>query len=450
MKFLECFLVVLTVLLAFTGGTVRAATNFVTSAADDGSAGTLRTVITNSISGDTITFTSTLSGATILLTNASGELLLNNNLTIDGSALANGVSIDGNHAHRVFKITSGATVLLDSLTITNGYIANDFGGGIENYGGTLIINHCTVTGNSAYTGGGIESDGTTTVNQSTISANFGAISAGGIDIGDLEPVALNNSTVTGNSCAGNDGYNVGGIANRDATLTVDSCTIVSNFAPAVGFAGPGLGNAGGILNEAGFILFVTNSIVAGNDSGSGADIYNQSVIFCGGANIIQVVSNDNISGLGTVTGPAAITNTPLLAPLGNYGGPTKTMPPLPGSPAIDACTNGAPSFATDQRGYPRIVGLFADIGAVEGIYNPAGPGVLTVLTRPGNGTFVFGLTNLTDTSLTVLAATNLTTQTSNWTPIGLATENPVGSGNFQFTDPQASNSPQRFYRVRTP
>ena len=62
---------------------------------------------------------------------------------------------------------------------------------------------------------------------------------------------------------------------------------------------------------------------------------------------------------------------PLLAPLGNYGGLTETMVPLPGSPAIDAGSNllavdasGNP-LTIDQRGYPRIHNGTVDIGAVE-------------------------------------------------------------------------------------
>ena len=59
----------------------------------------------------------------------------------------------------------------------------------------------------------------------------------------------------------------------------------------------------------------------------------------------------------TITGPAPLTNAPNLAPLGNYGGPTQTMPPLPGSPAIDAGSNAATNtFATDQRGLPSVRG----------------------------------------------------------------------------------------------
>ena len=57
---------------------------------------------------------------------------------------------------------------------------------------------------------------------------------------------------------------------------------------------------------------------------------------------------------------------PGLAPLGNYGGPTETMALLPGSPAIDAGTNGISGFNipnTDQRGLPAVGGI--DIGSFE-------------------------------------------------------------------------------------
>ena len=54
---------------------------------------------------------------------------------------------------------------------------------------------------------------------------------------------------------------------------------------------------------------------------------------------------------------------PVLAPLGNYGGPTQTMALLPGSPAIDAGSSGAGIPATDQRGESRVGGV--DIGAFE-------------------------------------------------------------------------------------
>src|SRR5262249_54526085 len=61
----------------------------------------------------------------------------------------------------------------------------------------------------------------------------------------------------------------------------------------------------------------------------------------------------------------------LLGPLGSHGEPTQTVPPLPGSPAIDAgdaalAVDGqGRTLSTDQRGLARVVGTEVDIGAVE-------------------------------------------------------------------------------------
>ena len=77
-----------------------------------------------------------------------------------------------------------------------------------------------------------------------------------------------------------------------------------------------------------------------------------------GANIIQGVAI--ISGV-TESGPAALNADPLLAPLRNYGGLTKTMALKPGSPARNAAVDSVAKV--DQRGFP-IVGT-PDIGAYE-------------------------------------------------------------------------------------
>ena len=58
-----------------------------------------------------------------------------------------------------------------------------------------------------------------------------------------------------------------------------------------------------------------------------------------------------------------IGGNPMLAPLGNYGGPTQTMALLPGSPAINAGSPNGPS--TDQSGVSR--GSPPDIGACEDV-----------------------------------------------------------------------------------
>jgi hypothetical protein len=118
---------------------------------------------------------------------------------------------------------------------------------------------------------------------------------------------------------------------------------------------------------------------------------------------------------------------------------------LPGSPAIDGCTNGT-SFATDQRGNPRIIGAFADLGAVEGAFNPDFP--LINVTKLGSGNVQFGFSNLSGPSYIVLASTNVTAPLNTWSNLGAPVESPAGT--FQFTDLQATNYPQRFYRVSMP
>ncbi len=76
------------------------------------------------------------------------------------------------------------------------------------------------------------------------------------------------------------------------------------------------------------------------------------------------------------------------------------------------------------------------------------PFSLTGATRLADGTFQFSFTNLNGLSFTILDATNVSLPLSNWTVLGTATEAPPGQ--YQFTDPQATNSATRFYRVRSP
>jgi hypothetical protein len=73
---------------------------------------------------------------------------------------------------------------------------------------------------------------------------------------------------------------------------------------------------------------------------------------------------------------------------------------------------------------------------------------LTGVSFSGNGGFEFQFTNLAGASFTVLTSTNLTLPLSNWTVLSAITDSPPG--HYQFSDPQATNNPLRFYRVRSP
>ena len=124
-------------------------------------------------------------------------------------------------------------------------------------------------------------------------------------------------------------------------------------------------------------MTLTNNIIAGNTSGVSngmpvGDVANGSPgsISTTGVNFIG-----DIRGSGLAAGPTILTGNPLLAPLADNGGPTKTMALLPGSPAIDAAPV-IPGLDTDQRGFSRnrdgdsIAGAQPDIGAYEAQVGP--------------------------------------------------------------------------------
>ena len=470
--------------MLFLTGEASASAQVVTNSADSGP-GTLRSAITNAASGAVITFDPSQSGATITLSN---PLPINTNLTIDASALPGGVQINGNAAVTVFNVASNITVFLNSLTITNGYSTNfgggiynngtltltnctlsgnfayDFGGGIDNEGtltlnnctllgnsatgpdadgggigndGTMTLNQCTLSGNSATNyggGGGIYNDGTLSMNQCTLSGNSSLLSGGGICNQFAPLLTLNQCTLSGNIVF-RDGNGGGGIFNEYGTLTLNQCTLSGNSAPELG---------GGIFNFDEGTAMITNTIVGGN---SGGDIFNRDTIIYGGSNLVQVVVNDEG---GFTLGPA-LTGAPNLAPLGNYGGPTQTMPPLPGSPAIGAGSVAANTFSTDQRGYSRTQNGLIDLGAVELLSPAASPPVLENITVPAGGganNLQFTFTNASAADFTVLTAPNVSLALTNWTVLGEVQQ--VAPGQYQFTDPQAATNRARFYRVRSP
>jgi len=307
------------------------------------------------------------------------NLYIGINLKIIGSDAATTI-VDGNQA-RVFFIPPHpkAHVSLSRLTIRNGYSPPEgSGGGIYN-GGTLTINRSIISGNSGNSGGGIFSYNTLTVNNSTISGNSSWGGGGGIN--NQGRLTINNSTISGNSAAAGGGiYN--SINNSYGTLTINNSTISGNGAAA----------GGGIYN--GGTLTVNSSTISGNsaaDNNAGGGIDNTGAVTLQNSIVANTLSGGNCRNDGTMTsngynlssdnscnftGPGDMNNTKAkLGKLGNHGGPTQTIPLLPGSPAVDAgnpngCTNDKGNLLkTDQRGRPRPDlednGVGCDIGAFE-------------------------------------------------------------------------------------
>ncbi len=282
----------------------------------------------NNPGADTIVFDPSLNGATITATN-SGVPINNSDtggLIIDATSLPAGITIDGNNAVRAFDNLGIVTVR--GVTFTHGFLGTCCGGqGVLNRGPSLTLERCTVTGNLG---------------------GYGAV------------FTENNCVTTLKECtvAGNTGWTeAGGIFNRGTTILVH-CTISANQSQ---------GDSGGIYNQAGWFLSMQNCIVCGNTAATtGPDINNFGTLTNLGVNIVQA----GVNGTGTNTGGGTIsTVNPLLGALANNGGPTRTMLPQAGSPAIDAAVGSTETI--DQRGFSRPVDsdnngtVAADIGAVE-------------------------------------------------------------------------------------
>lgn len=335
------------------------------STADSGG-GSLRNALTNAnrAGGSVIFFTT---GGTINLASALPDI--SRSVQILGPG-ADDLTIQRSYApstpaFRIFTVdsptgaTPDVTVTVSGLSIANGQA--EFGGGIyANVGSVLTLTNCSVSDNSASVGGGIFGNvATLTVTACTLSGN--AAAAGGIGFGGGIDSFFGRTTVIDSTVANNSADSGGGIANADGVMTVTNCTLTGNSAPGPFFGGGGLYTD----NQTAGSLSLANTIIAGNTSATqGPDV--SGPVTSLGYNLI----GDQSGGSGFVASDL-LGVKPLLAPLGNYGGPTQTMALLPGSPAINAGSNalavdasGSP-LATDQRGLNRYAQGTVDIGAFE-------------------------------------------------------------------------------------
>ncbi len=269
-----------------------------------------------------------------------GDTLTLSNCVISGNSAQAGGAV----------FNSGGTVNITACTISGNTASVTQGGGINN-AGTMIIDASTIADNSAADGGGgIFNSGTLTIKNSTISGNSAATSGGGIYHSAAATLNISNSTISGN---GANEYG-GGIFTR-AALTIDHVTISDNTADKDdNFSGAG----GGItIDGSSFTVSVTNSIVADNNAGAGAQGANRDcsgtlsalgTLASGGHNLFGDLSGCTGSVVSDLTATA-----PLLAALGDNGGVTATQALLAGSPALEAIASGNCQAVDDQRSVAR-------------------------------------------------------------------------------------------------
>jgi hypothetical protein len=250
-------------------------------------------------------------------------------------------------------------MVLQRSTVNSNRTFDIGGGGIRN-DGTMTIDHSTVNSNP----GGIYNSAQLLMSYTTVSRNGSCPEPGGLWNGGTATVRF--STFALNSSCNSSG---GGISNG-GSITIVGSTIVDNTADEGG---------GGLLN--GGTATIAATIIAGNEDTSGDSSDCVGTIVSQGYNLIGFDVDMATGSACVVTGgpnDQIGSSSPIdamLKPLGNYGGPTQTILPRPGSPAVNAVPTGTTttvgtalcpaSGTTDQRGIQRPQSAACDIGSVE-------------------------------------------------------------------------------------
>jgi predicted outer membrane repeat protein len=325
----------------------------------------------------------------------------------------------------VLTVPANEYVALSGITIANGNNTTPGlgGGGLDN-SGTVTIAGSTFTGNTATEGGAIDTGdalrgpgtGSVTVTASTFTGNTASLGGGAIDSGDYSgggTVQVTASTFTGNTAGSNgDGGAIdSGDSGGGGSVTVTASTFTGNTA--------GSNGDGGAIDSGdhvgGGTVTVTASTFTGNTAGLDGNTIAGGVF--GGAGTVQVAGDlfdgscdqgpggtwtDGGYNAGTDTscfngGPGdtsgSAVHTDLQAGLTGNGGPTQTIEPTAGNPAIGVMTVHPVTVtlgssqvtlcpATDQRGYTETPGGKCDAGAVQTTGGP--PLTLADSAAPGS------------------------------------------------------------------
>ena len=314
-----------------------------------------------------------------------------------------------------------------AFTMTRGSIVNNrlsvslesSGGGLlGELGGTVTLDGVTVSGNTAFTGGGLLNDeATMVVRRSAVTGNT-AVYGGGIYNNDFNPsntyqaVAtvdrslVGRNTATDHQCPtalippGNLCGAGGGIFSENAQTLVVNSTVAENQASTFGgglynmrlgaataaqgamqltgstVAANHAGTEGGGVLVNGAPVTASNTVLADNHAGSGAGdcfLVPGSIISSSGSSL----SGDTRCGFRQLTDRSSSAQ---LLPLPAAVGAASTMPPVVGSQAIGtgsaAVCSAAPVGGIDQTGVARPQGEACDIGAAEAsVAMPSASGV---------------------------------------------------------------------------
>ncbi len=278
--------------IAATAIDTAAATFTVTNNLNTG-AGSLRQAVTDSnaaAGSDTIVFDAvvfstpqTIALASVITLNpATGD-----SLTIIGPGV-NLLTVDGNDGVstnvRIFTVSSGDTVSISGMTLTNG------GDGAIDNSGLLTVTDMAFPNNTNGNGGAIATGGASlTITNCTFSGNTATSgSATGLGGGAIYQSAtgavttISDSTFTNNSEVGGSGGG-GAIRNRTGTMNISNTTFIGNNTVVSGgaivnsetmtisgstFSGNAATGTGGAIYTSGITLAITSTLMDANTAGT--------------------------------------------------------------------------------------------------------------------------------------------------------------------------------------
>ncbi|HSA59373.1 MAG TPA: choice-of-anchor Q domain-containing protein [bacterium] len=309
------------------------------------------TILNSTISGNTADVDADPDGS------QGGGIYTDNYFFLSGSVVRGNISVSG-EGGGIYSDSSNY-IIIESSVIADNEASDHDAGGIYNTGAPMIIRNSTISGNRALgdeNGGGTDSIG------------------GGIV--SYYPLMMSNTTVANNEADGDGG---GIYASGGDDHFFNNVTISGNVADQEGGAD---GVGGGIYNDATGVT-ITNSILADNsDDATAPDCFSDfsagAVFTSLSANLIEVTTGCDVTGLGLVTGD------PALAALADNGGPDAGDPDSPepiltsaiaaGSAALDAGDSGTCEL-DDERGTSRPQGPACDLGAFELFTDTDGDGI---------------------------------------------------------------------------
>lgn len=440
-------------------------------------------------------------------------------LTFTGGDLSGGAALVGGG----IDVTSGS-LTLTNVTVTGNVLsassstanASADGGGIFiNTGSTLTLDHSVVSGNQANTsdtadtksstarGAGVESNGTLHIHYSSIEGNTatasfspatatsGSVEADGAGVrgqgmdADHSSFINNTATATDGTGKANVVAQGGGMLALVNPLSLEQSTLAGNQVSASGGSsnaerggGLGLQLTGSSTAAVRSATVANNGSTSGssssanvfNDGNGGTKTFSNTIIAnprgatstnCAGALTSGGYNIDDGTSCGLTGMPGDQHANPMLGSLGSDGGPTKTLPLLTGSPAVDA-GNGF-GETTDQRGFTRPVdfpgvpnapgGDGSDIGAFE--LQPGCPGQATPTASCGQPP---GISSLKPPSGSITGGTTVTITGRNFTGATVVAFGSRRAANFtvnsdtQITvvSPRASFPGRADVRVSTP